>query len=148
VEAWIAGTGLHDLEDPAARYRSVTAEDVRRWRRSTWSPPAARRAWCAAPGRPRAGAADLARGGEPPRDHLETPETSPARGPQYPRSRSPPPARSAARYDRRGRASPPRCPGARPAPAGPQRNIPPRRPRPPPSTRAHRRPTAGASSRR
>jgi zinc protease len=30
VEAWIAGTGLHELDDPAARYRSVTAEDVRR----------------------------------------------------------------------------------------------------------------------
>jgi len=30
LEAWLAGTGLHELEDPAARYRAVTAEDVRR----------------------------------------------------------------------------------------------------------------------
>ncbi len=30
LEAWIAGTGLPELEDPASRYRAVTAEDVRR----------------------------------------------------------------------------------------------------------------------
>jgi zinc protease len=30
LEAWLAGTGLHELEDPAARYRRVSAEDVRR----------------------------------------------------------------------------------------------------------------------
>jgi zinc protease len=30
LEAWLAGSGLHELEDPAARYRAVTAEDVRR----------------------------------------------------------------------------------------------------------------------
>ena len=30
LEAWIAGTGLHELEDPAAAYRAVTAADVLR----------------------------------------------------------------------------------------------------------------------
>ena len=30
LEAWIAGTGLQELEDPGARYRTVSAEDVRR----------------------------------------------------------------------------------------------------------------------
>ncbi len=30
LEAWIAGTGLHEMEDPAARFRAVTAEDVLR----------------------------------------------------------------------------------------------------------------------
>ena len=30
LEAWIAGRGLEDLVDPAARYRSVTAADVQR----------------------------------------------------------------------------------------------------------------------
>jgi zinc protease len=29
LESWLAGEGLSDLEDPAARYRSVTAEQVR-----------------------------------------------------------------------------------------------------------------------
>jgi zinc protease len=29
LEAWIAGTGLGELEDPAARYRAVTAAQVR-----------------------------------------------------------------------------------------------------------------------
>ena len=29
LEAWFAGEGLSDLEDPAARYRAVSAEDVR-----------------------------------------------------------------------------------------------------------------------
>ena len=28
LEAWIAGTGLQELEDPGARFRSVTADDV------------------------------------------------------------------------------------------------------------------------
>jgi zinc protease len=30
LEAWIAGTGLHELEAPAERYRAVTADDVLR----------------------------------------------------------------------------------------------------------------------
>jgi zinc protease len=30
LEAWIAGTGLEELEDPAARYRAVTVDDVMR----------------------------------------------------------------------------------------------------------------------
>ena len=30
LEAWVAGSGLHELEDPAAAYRAVTAEDVLR----------------------------------------------------------------------------------------------------------------------
>jgi zinc protease len=30
LEAWIAGTGLHEMDDPAARYRAVTADDVLR----------------------------------------------------------------------------------------------------------------------
>jgi hypothetical protein len=30
LEAWIAGTGLHELADPAAIFRAVTAADVRR----------------------------------------------------------------------------------------------------------------------
>jgi zinc protease len=30
LEAWLAGSGLHELEAPAARYRAVTAEDVLR----------------------------------------------------------------------------------------------------------------------
>jgi zinc protease len=30
LEAWVAGTGLHELQDPAAAYRAVTAEDVLR----------------------------------------------------------------------------------------------------------------------
>jgi zinc protease len=30
LEAWLAGTGLEELEDPAAQYRAVTVEDVRR----------------------------------------------------------------------------------------------------------------------
>ena len=30
LEAWIAGTGLHEMEDPAARFRAVTADDVLR----------------------------------------------------------------------------------------------------------------------
>jgi zinc protease len=30
LEAWIAGAGLEEMADPAARYRSVTAEDVHR----------------------------------------------------------------------------------------------------------------------
>ncbi|HEX6105683.1 MAG TPA: pitrilysin family protein [Gemmatimonadales bacterium] len=34
LEAWISGTGLQELEDPAGRYRAVTAEDVRRIARS------------------------------------------------------------------------------------------------------------------
>jgi predicted Zn-dependent peptidase len=29
VDAWIAGNGLEELEDPAARFRGVTAEQVR-----------------------------------------------------------------------------------------------------------------------
>ncbi len=28
LEAWISGTGLHEMEDPAARFRAVTADDV------------------------------------------------------------------------------------------------------------------------
>jgi zinc protease len=28
LEAWISGTGLHEMENPAARYRAVTADDV------------------------------------------------------------------------------------------------------------------------
>jgi zinc protease len=28
LEAWVAGTGLHELEDPAALFRSVTAPDI------------------------------------------------------------------------------------------------------------------------
>lgn len=30
LEAWVAGTGLHELADPAAAFRAVTAEDVQR----------------------------------------------------------------------------------------------------------------------
>jgi len=30
LEAWVAGAGLHELQDPAAAYRAVTAEDVLR----------------------------------------------------------------------------------------------------------------------
>jgi zinc protease len=30
LEAWIAGTGLQEMEDPAARFRRVTADDVLR----------------------------------------------------------------------------------------------------------------------
>jgi zinc protease len=30
LDAWIAGTGLDELEDPAAQYRAVSAEDVQR----------------------------------------------------------------------------------------------------------------------
>ena len=30
LEAWIAGTGLHEMEDPAARFRGVTSDDVLR----------------------------------------------------------------------------------------------------------------------
>ena len=29
VDAWLAGEGLRELEDPAARYRSVTADAIR-----------------------------------------------------------------------------------------------------------------------
>jgi len=29
VDAWLAGEGLQELEDPAARYRSVTADAIR-----------------------------------------------------------------------------------------------------------------------
>jgi hypothetical protein len=29
VDAWLAGEGLRELEDPAARYRSVTADEIR-----------------------------------------------------------------------------------------------------------------------
>jgi len=29
IDAWIAGEGLHELEHPAARFRGVTAEQVR-----------------------------------------------------------------------------------------------------------------------
>jgi hypothetical protein len=29
VDAWLAGEGLHELEDPAARFRSVTADGIR-----------------------------------------------------------------------------------------------------------------------
>jgi hypothetical protein len=28
LEAWLTGSGLEDLRDPGAAYRSVTAEDV------------------------------------------------------------------------------------------------------------------------
>jgi zinc protease len=30
LEAWIAGTGLKEMDDPAARFRAVTADDVLR----------------------------------------------------------------------------------------------------------------------
>jgi zinc protease len=30
LEAWISGTGLHELEDPAALFRKVSAQDVQR----------------------------------------------------------------------------------------------------------------------
>ena len=30
LEAWLAGTGLAELEDPAGKYRAVTADDVQR----------------------------------------------------------------------------------------------------------------------
>jgi (2Fe-2S) ferredoxin len=30
LEAWLAGSGLEELVDPAAAYRAVTAEDVLR----------------------------------------------------------------------------------------------------------------------
>jgi zinc protease len=30
LEAWVAGTGLHELEDPAALFRKVTAPDIQR----------------------------------------------------------------------------------------------------------------------
>ncbi len=30
LEAWVAGSGLHELEDPAAAYHAVTVEDVLR----------------------------------------------------------------------------------------------------------------------
>jgi hypothetical protein len=29
LDAWLAGGGLDDLEDPAGRYRSVTADQIR-----------------------------------------------------------------------------------------------------------------------
>ncbi|HYC82491.1 MAG TPA: insulinase family protein, partial [Solirubrobacterales bacterium] len=39
LEAWIAGTGLAELENPAARYRAVTTEDVRRVAETYLVPP-------------------------------------------------------------------------------------------------------------
>jgi predicted Zn-dependent peptidase len=30
LEAWVSGTGLHELDDPAALFRGVTAADIQR----------------------------------------------------------------------------------------------------------------------
>jgi hypothetical protein len=38
LEAWIAGTGLAELIDPAAAFRAVTAEDVLRVARESLDP--------------------------------------------------------------------------------------------------------------
>jgi zinc protease len=38
LEAWVAGSGLGDLQDPAAAYRAVTAEDVLRVARRSLDP--------------------------------------------------------------------------------------------------------------
>jgi zinc protease len=38
LEAWLIGNGLDDLEDPAAAFRAVTAEDVLRVARSNLKP--------------------------------------------------------------------------------------------------------------
>jgi zinc protease len=38
LEAWVAGSGLEDLQDPAAAYRAVTAEDVLRVARRSLDP--------------------------------------------------------------------------------------------------------------
>ena len=48
LEAWVAGTGLGELQDPAAAYRAVTADDVLRWHSARSTRRAAWKAWCEA----------------------------------------------------------------------------------------------------
>jgi predicted Zn-dependent peptidase len=38
LEAWVAGSGLAELEDPAAAFRAVTAEDVLRVAQASLDP--------------------------------------------------------------------------------------------------------------